>query len=225
MATDKSEPEAVKRLGLFGGTFNPIHYGHLRSAEEVCEALGLTRLWFIPAGEPPHKAGQGITSFAVRLEMTRLAVGEHPIMEVSDLEGRRPGRSYSIETLRQMRREMGEAWELYFIVGLDAALEIATWKDYQDLFTLSHFVVLDRPGYDHRRLEEILLNEVQPRFRPLEAERGFQHPSGHKVVFQATTLLDISGTAIRNLVRQGRSVRYLLPEPVRRYIFKNKLYI
>lgn len=225
MATGKSEPEAVKRLGLFGGTFNPIHYGHLRSAEEVCEALNLDRLWFIPAGTPPHKAGQGITPFAVRLEMTRLAVGDHPVMEVSDLEGRRPGRSYSIETLRQIRREMGPTWELYFILGLDAVLEIATWKDYQDLFTLSHFVVLDRPGYDRSRLEEVLLTEVQPHFRPLQGERGFQHPAGHKVLFQETTLLNISGTCIRNLVRRGRSVRYLLPEAVRRYIINHKLYI
>jgi nicotinate-nucleotide adenylyltransferase len=225
MATDKSEPEVVKRLGLFGGTFNPIHYGHLRSAEEVCEALGLTRLWFIPAGTPPHKADQAITPFEVRLEMTRLAVGEHPVMEVSDLEGRRPGRSYSIETLRQIRQEMGETWELYFIVGLDAALEISTWKDYQELFSLSHFVVLDRPGYDRDSLEKVLMTEVQPRFRPPAGERGFHHPSGHKVVFLETTLMDISGTSIRNLVRQGRSVRYLLPEAVRRYIFNHKLYI
>ncbi len=224
MATDRSEPEAPQRLGLFGGTFNPIHYGHLRSAEEVCEALNLTRLWFIPAGEPPHKAAQGITSFAIRLEMTRLAVGDHPVMSVSDLEGRRPGRSYSIETLRQIRQEVDPAWELYFILGLDAVLEIATWKDYQDLFALSHFVVLDRPGYDRQQLGEVLLREVQPQFRPLTGERGFQHPAGHKVIFQETTLLDISGTTIRNLVRQGRSIRYLLPEAVRRYIITRKIY-
>ena len=212
------------RLGLFGGTFNPIHYGHLRSAEEVCEALGLTRLWFIPAGEPPHKAAQGITPFAIRLEMTRLAVGDHPVMSVSDLEGRRPGRSYSIETLRQIRQEVGPTWELYFILGLDAVLEIATWKDYQDLFTLCHFVVLDRPGYDRHLLGEVLLREVHPQFRPLTGEQGFQHPTGHKVIFQETTLLDISGTTIRKLVRQGRSIRYLLPEAVRRYIIKQKFY-
>jgi len=216
---------APQRLGLFGGTFNPIHYGHLRSAEEVCEALGLNRLWFIPAANPPHKATQGITPFELRLEMTRLAVGDHPVMSVSDLEGQRPGRSYSIETLQQIRREVGPTWELYFILGLDAMLEIATWKDYQDLFTLSHFVVLDRPGYDRQLLEEVLLREVHPQFRPLTGEQGFQHPGGHKVLVQETTLLDISGTAIRNLVRQGRSIRYLLPEAVRRYIIKKKFYI
>jgi len=225
MATGKSEPEAPLRLGLFGGTFNPIHYGHLRSAEEVCEALALTRLWFIPAGHPPHKTDQGITPFEVRLEMTRLAVGDHPVMSVSDLEGRRPGKSYSIETLELIRQEVGPAWELYFILGLDAILEIATWKDYQDLFTLSHFVVLDRPGYDRQRLGEVLMGEVHPQFRPLTPKRGFGHPSGHKVVFQETTLMDISGTGIRNLVRQRRSIRYLLPEAVRSYIIRQQLYL
>ncbi len=225
MATGKSEPEAPHRLGLFGGTFNPMHYGHLRSAEEVCQALALTRLWFIPAGHPPHKSTQAITPFEVRLEMSRLAVGDHPVMSVSDLEGRRPGRSYSIETLQQIRHEMGPTWELYFILGLDAILEIASWKDYRDLFTLSHFVVLDRPGYDRRRLEEVLLGEVHPGFQPLTGERGFFHPSGHKVVLQETTLMDISGTDIREMVRHGRSIRYLLPETVREYIITHKLYL
>ena len=225
MATGKSEPEIPLRLGLFGGTFNPMHYGHLRSAEEVCQALALTRLWFIPAGEPPHKTDQRITPFEMRLEMSRLAVGDHPVMSVSDLEGRRPGRSYSIETLRQISQEVGPTWELYFILGMDAVLEIATWKDYKDLFTLSHFVVLDRPGYNRQKLEEVLLGEVHPRVRPLTGEPGFQHPSGHKVFLQATTLMDISGTGIRKMVRQGRSIRYLLPEAVRKYIITHKLYL
>jgi nicotinate-nucleotide adenylyltransferase len=225
MATGRSGPEGPQRLGLFGGTFNPIHYGHLRAAEEVCEALALTQLWFMPTGHPPHKATQRITPFAVRLEMTRLAVGEHPVMSVSDLEGRRPGRSYSIETLRQIRQERGPGWELYFILGLDAFLEIATWKDYRDLFTLSHFVVLDRPGYDHHRLGEVLVQEIHSQFQPLREEGGFLHPSGHQVVFQKTTLMDISGTGIRNLVRQGRSIRYLLPEAVQEYIIINRLYV
>jgi nicotinate-nucleotide adenylyltransferase len=225
MATGKSGLEAPLRLGLFGGTFNPMHYGHLRSAEEVCEALALTRLWFIPASHPPHKMAPGITPFDVRLEMSRLAVGDHPVMSVSDIEGRRPGRSYSIDTLREIRQEVGPAWELYFILGLDAILEIATWKDYKDLFTLSHFVVLDRPGYDRRRLEEVLLREVHPGFQPLEGGRGFRHPAGQQVVLQATTLMDISGTGIREKVRQGRSIRYLLPEAVQKYIIAHKLFL
>ena len=225
MATARSEPEGASRLGLFGGTFNPIHYGHLRSAEEVAEVLGLTRVWFIPAAVPPHKPTPEMTPYAVRYEMTRLAVGDHPVMEVSDIEGRRPGRSYSIETLRQIRREVGPSWELYFILGLDAILEISTWKDYSELFNLCNFVVLDRPGYDRSRLQEVLTREVHPDFQPLKTGAGFRHPSGYQVIFLETTLLDISATGIRRLVRQGRSIRYLLPEAVRRYIITNKLYL
>jgi nicotinate-nucleotide adenylyltransferase len=213
------------RLGLFGGTFNPIHFGHLRAAEEVCESLSLNRLWFIPAAHPPHKEVQEVTPFGVRLAMTRLAVGDHPVMAVSDIEGRRPGKSYSIETVRLLREKFGPGWELYFILGLDAMLEIATWKDYVQLFQLCHFVVLDRPGYDRRHLGDILLRQVKPPFQPLEGEAGFQHPSGGKVLWQQTTLMDISATGIRRLVRQGRSIRYLLPEPVRGYIMENRLYL
>jgi nicotinate-nucleotide adenylyltransferase len=214
----------VERLGLFGGTFNPIHYGHLRTAEEVAEALKLSQLWFIPAGLPPHKPPEDITPFAVRLEMTRLAVGRHPVLKVSDLEGRRPGKSYTIQTLRILREQFGEEAELYYILGLDAMLEIQTWKEYQELFTLSHFVVLDRPGYDHTGLGDFLQREVHRDIQPLPGGGGFRHPSGYRVLPLATTLLDISATQIRGLVRGGRSVRYLLPEAVRRFILKNKLY-
>lgn len=213
-----------KRLGLFGGTFDPIHYGHLRTAEEVAEALALTRLWFIPAALPPHKT-ERVSPFEVRLEMTRLAVGRHPRFEVSDIEGRRAGKSYSIETLRQVRREYGPDWELYFILGLDAVLEIPTWKDYAQLFTLCHFVVLDRPGYDRSQLERVLPREGPRQFKPLSGEAGFGDEAGHKVLFLSTTLMDISATRIRGLAREGGSLRYLLPERVRRYIIKNKLYL
>lgn len=213
-----------KRLGLFGGTFNPIHYGHLRSAEEVAEALNLSQIWFIPAALPPHKASADVTPFEVRLAMTRLAVGRQRLFAVSDIEGRRPGKSYSIETLRHFREEFGPQGELYFILGMDAMLEIATWKDYRELFTLSHFVVLDRPGYDRGRLGKLLKRQVHPDFKPHPAQEGFQHPSGYRVLCQSTTLMDIAATRIRNLVRQGRSIRYLLPEQVRRFILKNRLY-
>jgi len=212
------------RLGLFGGTFNPIHYGHLRSAEEVAEALDLDQIWFIPAALPPHKSRADVTSFEVRLALTRLAVGRHPRLKVSDVEGRRPGKSYTIDTLHHFREEFGPQGELYFILGMDSMLEIATWKAYRELFTLSHFVVLDRPGYDRDRLDEILKRQVNPDFQALSSREGFQHPSGYRVLVQNTTLLDISGTRIRHLVREGRSIRYLLPEPVRRFILKNNLY-
>jgi len=160
----------------------------------------------------------------VRLAMTRLAVGREKRLAVSDLEGRRPGKSYSVETLRHLREEFGPEGELYFILGLDSLLEIATWKDYLELFTLSHFVVLDRPGYDKGRVEEVLRREVHRNFKMLTDGSGFRHPSGFRVIFQETTLLDISATQIRGLVREGKSIRFLLPEPVRRFILKNRLY-
>lgn len=212
------------RLGLFGGTFNPIHYGHLRSAEEIQESLALDRLLFIPAAQPPHKEAAAVTPFAVRLEMTRLAVTGHPGFEVSDIEGQRPGRSYSIETIRQFRETYGSTAELFFILGLDAILEINTWKDYRQLFTLCHFVVLDRPGSERQQLEKVLHQEVHPDFRYSEALAAYSHPSGYQVFFCQTTRLDIASTRIRQLVRRGRSIRYLLPEAVRRYILNNKLY-
>jgi nicotinate-nucleotide adenylyltransferase len=222
--TNNPMTKKPKRLGLFGGTFNPIHYGHLRSAEEVAEALNLGQVWFIPAAFPPHKASANVTPFEVRLAMTRLAVGRHPRLSVSDVEGRRPGRSYSIETLRHIRKEFGPDWEVYFILGLDAILDIASWKDYRELFTLSHFVVLDRPGYNRDEVGELLIRQVHQDFIPLPSAVGFQLPGGCQVLFQATTLMDISATRIRHLVRQGSSIRYLLPERVRRFILKNRLY-
>ena len=191
----------------------------------MAEALGLTRVSVHPCGRAAHKTHHEMAPNEVRCEMIRLAVRDHPVMEVSDIEGRRPGRSYSIETLRQIRGEVGPGCELYFILGLDAILEIPTWKDYAELFNLCHFVVLDRPGYERRRLEEVLTREVHPGFLPLQDEAGFRHPSGYQVIFLGTTLLDISATGIRRLVRQGRSIRYLLPEAVRGYIINHKLYL
>ncbi len=216
----KAQP---KRLGLFGGTFNPIHYGHLRSAEEVVEGLGLDVLWFIPAALPPHKTPADLTPFEVRFAMAKLAVGRHPRLKVSDIEGRRAGKSYSIETLRQLRKEFGQETELFFVLGLDAILEIQTWKDFRALFTLCHFVVLDRPGFDREQVGAVLRREVDPGFREMPGG-GYEHPSGNRVLHWQTTLLDISATRIRTLVREGRSARFLLPEGVRRFIIKYNLY-
>lgn len=210
------------RLGLFGGTFNPIHYGHLRAAEEVSDFLELQRLLFIPAARPPHKSTETVTPFRARLEMVRLAVSDHPLFEVSDIENQRPEKSYSVETLRLFRREVGPAAEIYFIVGLDAMLEIETWRDFREIFKLCHFVVLDRPGYDFPALAVILKNRLSCSYQA--GNQVFHHPEGSKIYFRPITRLDISSTQIRRLTVAGRSVRYLLPETVRRYILENKLY-
>ncbi len=210
------------RLGLFGGTFNPIHLGHLRAAEEVSEFLALDRLLFIPAARPPHKNATAVTPFAVRLEMVRLAVADHERFEVSDLENQRPDKSYSIDTLRWFRKEYGDAADIFFIVGLDAMLEIETWREYRNLFPLCHFVVLDRPGYAAAELHHLLCRKLGCQAEP--DGQIFHHPSGQRIYFRAITRLDISSTQIRRLAAQGRSLRYLLPDQVRRFILKYKLY-
>jgi nicotinate-nucleotide adenylyltransferase len=210
------------RLGLFGGTFNPIHFGHLRAAEEVAGILQLQRLLFIPAARPPHKKSESIIPFAVRLEMIHLAVKEHPLFEVSDIESHRLEKSYSVDTLRLFRAELGPASEIFFIVGLDAMLEIDTWRNYQEIFSLCHFFVLDRPGYDSKDLARILRQKADCVYQA--EEKVFLHPSGNRIYFSPITRLDISSTQIRRLAGQGLSLRFLLPEEVRRYILENKLY-
>jgi nicotinate-nucleotide adenylyltransferase len=211
------------RLGLFGGTFNPIHFGHLRAAEEVTDFLQLQRLLFIPAARPPHKSTESVTPFTARLEMIRLAVADHPLFEVSDIENRRLEKSYSVATLRLFRHELGPAAEIYFIVGLDAMLEIETWMDFQEIFKLCHFVVLDRPGSDFLDLAKILKNKMNCSYKT--EDKVFNHPDGSKIYFCPITRLDISSTQIRRQTAMGRSLRFLLPEAVRRYILDNKLYI
>jgi nicotinate-nucleotide adenylyltransferase len=210
------------RLGLFGGTFNPIHFGHLRAAEEVADSLHLHRLLFIPAARPPHKNAGSITAFDVRMAMISLAVSGHPLFEVSDIENQRAEKSYSVETIRLFRRQVGPDTEIYFIVGLDAMLEIETWREYREIFTLCHLVVLDRPGYDPADLAEFLHQKVKCRYQ--DEEKVYVHPGGKRIYFRPITRLDVSSSLIRRLAGRGLSLRFLLPEGVRRYILENKLY-
>jgi len=211
------------RLGLLGGTFDPIHLGHLRGAEEVRENLDLARVYLIPAAVPPHKTREPITPFAHRYEMARLGVSSSPYLEASDLEGRRPGPSYSIETLKNCQAMFGPRAEIFFILGMDAFLEIYTWKAYLELFERAHFVVIGREGTE--------LEEPAAFLRSLgvagitENERGFfTSHSGKSIRFLQTTRMDISASRIRRLCRERRSVRFLIPEPVREYIERTGLY-
>ena len=143
MAAGKSGP----RLGILGGTFDPIHYGHLRLAEEVGESLKLEHVYLIPAALPPHKGQRTVSPFPHRLEMTRIASAESPLLKVLDLEARREGFSYSIETLKTFHGMVQPDLDLHFVLGMDAFLEIETWKDFRNLFNYAHFVVIQRPGF------------------------------------------------------------------------------
>jgi len=210
------------RLGILGGTFDPIHLGHLRLAEEVGEAFNLEKVYILPAASPPHKGNKTVTSFHHRFEMARRATEGSSLLVAFDLEGRRKGLSYSVETLAEFHRIYPFDLELFFMVGIDAFLEIETWKDFRSLFDYAHFVVIQRPGYPAVKIDEYL-SSLGISFKK-EDEGRFIGPSGHEVIYFEPTLMDISSTEIRDKVCAGNSIRYLVPESVRRYIMENGLY-
>jgi nicotinate-nucleotide adenylyltransferase len=211
------------RIGILGGTFDPIHFGHLRAAEEVGEGLGLEKIYLIPSAMPPHKDGKPVTAFHHRLAMTRLAVSACPNLEAMDLEGRRQGLSYSIETLREFHQLFSSDLDLFFILGTDAFLEIKTWKEYQRLFDYAHFVVINRPGVEPGELEPYLLS-LGVGFQRDSHGNNYVIPSGNLLYYREVTFLDISSTRIRGMVAAGKSIRFLVPEPVRSYIMEEGLY-
>jgi nicotinate-nucleotide adenylyltransferase len=209
------------RIGLFGGTFDPIHFGHLRAALEVREGFGLDRVFLIPAAIPPHKTREGVAPAADRLHMIELAVAGEPGLTASDVEIRREGPSYTIETVRHFFQEVADTAEIFLIMGLDAFLEIDTWKSFRELLSLVSVIVISRPDGDG-----------PPADRGGEALTGFLRArvardvvvSGSPAVFRGTgirgvslfavTALDISSSRIRGLVRAGRSIRFLAPAAV-----------
>jgi nicotinate-nucleotide adenylyltransferase len=207
-----------------GGTFNPVHFGHLRAAEEVAESLLLAQVIFMPAAHPPHKSEIGLVPFAHRYCMLELAVAENPLFILSNLEHQRPGKSYSVETLSELSTLYGQGEELYFVLGMDAFLEMPTWKSYRELFSLCHFVVVARPGYASTSLGRMLLTHVSDKYSFDHEVNGFTHPSQHTVYYREITVLGISSSAIREQLAKGRSVRYLLPEKVEAYIYQQGLY-
>ena len=182
------------RIGVLGGTFDPIHVGHLIIAETVRDEMALDKVLFIPAAAPPHKQRQPITAAADRLELVRLAVEGNAAFEPSDIEITRGGISYTIETVEALRRSHGEEADLYFIIGADTVPELRTWKDIDHLVRLCTFVVVARPGH---RIEELLSEAVG---------------------------LAPSSTDLRARLAQGKSVRYRLPEVVERSIRAKGLY-
>jgi len=212
------------RIGILGGTFDPIHLGHLRSAEEICQELDLEKVYLIPSASPPHKTNETVTPFSHRLAMTRLAANISPCLEAVDLEGRRPGHSYSIETLRELHRIFGPDEEIFFILGMDAFLEIRTWKEYEHLFDYTHFIIISRPGFETVSITEAVSDLGMGIEREAADPDLFAAPSGKTVRLVNTTLMDISSTRIREIARNNRSIRFLVPEDVCIYIAKNGLY-
>ncbi|MBM4297292.1 MAG: nicotinate-nucleotide adenylyltransferase [Deltaproteobacteria bacterium] len=212
------------KIGIFGGTFDPIHWGHLRSAEEVCETYRLDRVDFVPAANPPHKRGQTTTPARDRLQMVRLAVARNPRFAVSTVELKRPGLSYSIDTVREYRKSKSKDDSLFFIIGLDAFREIGTWRNYHELFSLCNFIVTSRPGTPERDLFKGSGVAVKRHFCYDSKSKVYRHWSGTRVHFIELTDIAISASEIRALVRQGKSIRYLGPSSVERYIKRHRLY-
>ncbi len=211
------------KLGILGGTFNPIHLAHLRIAEEVREACALDQVLFIPAAVPPHKAVPEDVPFAHRLTMVEAAIATNPFFAVSDIENRRAGKSYSVDTLEALHRERpGD--EFYFIIGMDSFRDLESWKDYRRLFELCNIVVAARPGVVVGDPKSLLPIADMKEFCYNCASKTLRHHSGTSVIFVEETFLDISSTRIRQLVGEGRSPRYLATAAVCSYIERHGLY-
>ena len=213
---------AERRVGLFGGTFNPIHLGHLRGAEEIREAFGLEEVVFIPAALPPHKVTEKIIEADHRLEMVKLATQKNPHFSTSDVELKRSGKSYSIDTIRYFREKYPISPS--FILGRDAFVEIETWKQFQDLFSLCNFIVMTHPGSQKSSSPSLLPRSLIPAFRYDQEAGAWIHFSGCMLFFKEIKFLDISSTKVRELIEKGESVRYLVPPDVEDYIREHDLY-
>ena len=218
------EGVGIVRVGLFGGTFNPVHWGHLRAAEEIRELFNLDQVIFIPTNISPHKESQELAPSHHRLTMLKLAVHGNPFFDASDIELKRAGTSYSIETINYFKQTAHDECTPFFIVGVDAFLEISTWKKYQELFSLCNFIVMTRPPYEIRDREQLIPHQVKQEFRYSPDEKRFIHSSQCAIHLAEITAIDISSQAIRTRIKNSRSVTYLLPHAVERYIGKYSLY-
>jgi nicotinate-nucleotide adenylyltransferase len=217
------------RLGLLGGTFNPVHYGHLAMARQVRMALDFDRILFIPTGDPPHKSSQDLASARDRYEMVRLAIASESDLAISDIELQRTGKSYTIDTVRHLRQEYGSGTDLFFLIGLDAFLEFPTWREPNALLELCSFVVMNRPGTSFQDLTRLNLFQTLSRESLAALDAGqisqLDIPLGdRRLVCLHLTPSEISASDIRKRVRTGLSVANLLPLTVESYILRHHLY-
>ena len=198
------------RVGVLGGTFDPVHLGHLLIAEEARVRLKLDFVLLIPAGEPWLKSEQPLSPSEDRFRMLELAVASNPYFRVARNELDRPGPSYTVDTLRELRKELGFDAELYFILGLDALEEFHRWEQPEGILELCELAIVSRPGFQNSNI----LDKLLARF-----------PQAGRVINLLTVpLIDISATDIRNRAKRGHSFRYLVPEAVEEYILERRLY-
>ena len=199
---------AGKSLGILGGTFDPIHIGHLRMAEHVFQSMDLEKIIFIPAYVPPHKLGQDFAPAQDRYAMTKLAVADNPHFIVSDMELKRSGVSYTIDTIRQLHNLYPDK-ELHFIIGADSVAQLHTWHNIEEMLELTRFVAVWRPGYEDA-MDELV--------------RHLGEGAKQRVLLLDTPVYDISSTEIRTRIRQGASLAGFVPKAVENYIYEHGLY-
>lgn len=214
------------KVGLFGGTFDPVHMGHLRAAEEIRECFGLDEVYFIPSALPPHKQSSHVTPPEHRLEMLRLAIDSNAHFDICDYEIKRQSTSYTIETLRYLTQTHPER-DYYFIVGHELFAEIESWREYHKLFSLSNFIVMTRPGFSNNESDELplaLKNDFSYANRE-ENVRIYINNKDKTIAFTHIRGFEISSTEVRHLAAAGKSIKYLVPEQVEDYIASNELYI
>lgn len=199
----------MPKFGIMGGTFDPIHFGHLVIANEVLDQYKLDKIIFIPTGTPPHKSTEGMSSAYHRYMMVQFATMSNPNFFVSDLETRKIGICYTIDTLREIKEKYKDT-SFYFITGTDAVLDLPTWKEPENVLKLCNFIAVNRPGYISDNLDEKINKIIKKYGGSIEAIKVPQ--------------LQISSTDIRERICNNRSIKYLLPEIVEQYILENRLY-
>lgn len=220
------------RIGLFGGTFNPIHLGHLRVAVEVKEGFELNELFLIPAALPPHKMPGEVVDAADRLKMLKRAIEDTPGLKLSDVELKRSGPSYTIDTVNFFKDGLSEDSQIYLIMGMDAFLEIDTWKSYDELLTQISFIVINRPNvisdqsiYGWEIMEDYLKSKISSEYIFSNSQSCYMRPEKQPIYVYEVTILDISSTKIRELIKRGRSIEYLVPQKVANFINSKGLYL
>ena len=220
------------RIGLFGGTFNPIHFGHLRVAVEVKEGFELNELFLIPAALPPHKMPGEVVDAADRLKMLKRAIEDTPGLKLSDVELKRSGPSYTIDTVNFFKDGLSEDSQIYLIMGMDAFLEIDTWKAYDELLTQISFIVINRPNvssdqsvYGWEIMEDYLKSKISSEYIFSNSQSCYMRPEKQPIYVCEVTIIDISSTKIRELIKRGRSIEYLVPQKVADFINSKGLYL
>ncbi len=210
----------MKAIGILGGTFDPIHFGHLRIAFEVRQALGLEKVKFLPCANPPHRS-LAIESFAKRVAMLELALADEPTFSIDDREYTRLGPSYTFDTLHEIRSELGQNVSLCLLVGSDAFADFDRWYRWQEILDLANIVIAQRPGkvlWSQSRMGEIVQKYIT------QNGADIRQCSAGKIFSVAVTQLDISATLIRKLIAQGEAPKYLLPDSVWQKILNDRLY-